>query len=220
MQALWEWRAGDRGRSREEVERTIVKMLRRRGQELGSHHWDAAAQGGYQGRTWVLRVAVTLREESLALRWHLVLGTGLRRLWDRAAAWPPLMRARRIWKKRARSASGAPRRLPRTPMPDAPCGHPPASCTAGPHRTRPTSPFLQLANRSLVSMAREDGPPAERCRGDVCAGPDVNTHRPAPRGSASQCPTAAPQRRLASGGPARPEPRFRVQNASHQGPTH
>lgn len=99
VQALWEWRAGDRGRSREEVERTIVKMLRRRGQELGSHHWDAAAQGGYQGRTWVLRVAVTLREGSLALRWHLVLGTGLRRLWDRAAAWPPLMRARRIWKK-------------------------------------------------------------------------------------------------------------------------
>lgn len=37
MQALWEWRAGDRGRSREEVERTIVKMLRRRGHELGSH---------------------------------------------------------------------------------------------------------------------------------------------------------------------------------------
>lgn len=47
-------------------------------------------------------------------------------------------------------------------VPDKPCGRLPASCTAGSHRTRPTSPFLQLANRSLVSMSKEAGPPAER----------------------------------------------------------
>lgn len=49
-----------------------------------------------------------------------------------------------------------------TPVPDKPCVRLPVSCTSGPHRTRPTSPFLQLANRSLVSMAKEAGPPAER----------------------------------------------------------
>lgn len=50
----------------EEVLITIGKMLKRRGHEPESHHWNMAAQGGYQGKTRALRVALKLRDRSFS----------------------------------------------------------------------------------------------------------------------------------------------------------
>lgn len=47
----------------------------------------------------VLRVALKLRNGSLTLRWHLVLGTDLRTVSESAAAWTSLMRTRGFGKK-------------------------------------------------------------------------------------------------------------------------
>lgn len=82
---------GEQNRSIDEVEITIDKMLKRRGHEPESDHWNMAAQGGYQGKPQALRVALKLRDGSLTLMWHLVS--------ERAAAWSLLLRTRELGRK-------------------------------------------------------------------------------------------------------------------------
>lgn len=50
--------------------------------------------GDYQGKIRALGVALKLRNRSLTLRPHPLLGTNLRRVSERAAAWTLLMRTR------------------------------------------------------------------------------------------------------------------------------